>query len=151
MKQKKYSESKVRTAQKFLSKYAIPFDSLDEKQRKVVISYTYGQKLLTLCLVLFSFSLAVSIVGAYLFYTRAQNGIDKITELSVSGEAINLHEYGHFCFDKGCSLGMHSFLALYMLLLIIMLPLILKSKRQILDAFLPAIRQSAENEQIPSN
>jgi len=151
MKQKKYSESKIKTAQKFISKYDLSFDSLNELQKKAVISYTYGQKGLTLCLVIFLFSMAVSIVGAYLFYTRAQTGIDKISELSASGEIINLHEYGQFCFERGCSLGMHSFLALYMLLLSIILPLILRQKRQILDAFLPAIKQSSNDDNTPSN
>jgi len=151
MKQKKYSESKIKTAQKFLSKYDLTFDDLDEPQKKAVVRQAYGQKYLILCLVVFTFGLITSIVGTYLTYNRTHTYIDKIVELSASGEVINLDKYGAFCFEKGSLVGMHSSCVLYTLLFIITLPLILKVKHQILDAFLPSLKQPSDGNKNPSN
>ena len=151
MKQKKYSESKIKTAQKFLSKYDLSFNALDEQQKDSVVKYTFARKHLILCLATYIFSMTVFIIAAYLYYTRAQTGIDKIIELSASGEIINARIYGDFCFDKGVLFGMSSFIALYMLMFTIILPLTMRQKRQIIDAFLPALKQSSDNEQITSH
>ena len=151
MKQKKYSESKIKTAQKFLSKYDLSFNALDEYQKQSVVKYTSVQKYLTLCLIVYLFSMIVFITGTYLYYTRAQAGIDKVIELSASGEIINARKYGDFCFDKGVLFGSSSFTALYMLISTIILPLTLRQKQQTLDAFLPALKQSPDDNKISSN
>ncbi|MHC4552687.1 MAG: hypothetical protein ACYSUT_07970 [Planctomycetota bacterium] len=146
MNQKKYSESKIKTAQKFLSKYDLSFNILNESQKKSVVRHTQGRKYLLLCLVTYIFGMTVCVIGAYLYYARAQTGIDKIVELSASGEAINLRKYGVFCFEKGLLVGMSCFSALYILMFTIILPLIMRQKRQILNAFLPALKQPPIND-----
>lgn len=146
MKKKVYSVSKIKTAQKFLSKYDLTFESLNEQQKESVVNYTYGRKytkagvwLLICCLIFF-------IAGAYLCYARTLTIYDQVAKASDSGEIINLHNYGKLCFGRGFIVGVFICAAFFALSNLTAIPLILKVNHKIFDAFLPIIKQSSDNE-----
>jgi len=151
MKQKKYSESKVKTAQNFLSKYDLTFDSLDEAQKKVLVNYTSVQKQFLLCLIIFTGSLIIWSFIAYAEYQLANSAIDEIGKISIQENEDTLHRYGKLCFRFGFNFGLYSFVALMMLVCIISYSAGLKAKSQILNAFLPALKQSSNNDNTSSN
>jgi hypothetical protein len=142
---KKYSESKIKAAQKFLSKYNLSFDALDEPQKQVVISYTYLRNFLTVCLIALTFGLVVFSVLAYVYYNRAYATIDQISNLSSPSKAIDLRTYGESCFGRGINFGVHSIGAFMMLIYIVLFLAGLRGKFQMLNAFLPALKHPSGN------
>ncbi len=151
MKQEKYSESKIKIAQLFLSKYDLSFDSLNKLQKKVVVNYTSVQKLFGLSLAALIFALTVFSAMAYLSYSQSESRIEKVVELSLSGESINLDKFGHSSFSLGFTIGAQSCTAFAMLLYIIMLLLTSKLRGQVFDVFLPALKQSSDDDENSSN
>lgn len=151
MKPKKYSESKIKTANKFLSKYELTFDSLDQNQKQSVTKYTSFRKCLFLFLVADFFFMTIFITKAYLCHTRAQTELDRIIE-SLSPEQItNAREFSSFFFEQGLLVGVLSFSALIMLIYIFLLLKGTRGRFQTINAFLPALKQSSDNEQVTSN
>lgn len=146
----KYSNSQLAAAEKFLAKYGLTLDSLDEPQKKTVVAYANSRRWLTLCLIVFGFGLVVSITGVYLVTNRTYEWISQISERVQSGEVVNPHFYGVHCFKRGFSVGMHAFGGLYILCSIVILPILLRQKRQIISAFLPVLKSQSTDE-LPSN
>ena len=151
MKQKKYSESKIKTAQEYLSKFDLTFESLNEPQKKLVVNHTSVQKLFGLSLATLIFALTVFSVIAYIGYSQSESRIEKVAELSLSGESVNLKKFGNSSFSRGASVGAQSCVAFVMFLNIIMLVFTSKWRGQVFNVFLPALKQSSDNDKIPSN
>ncbi len=149
MKQKKYSDSKIKTAQKFLSKYDLPFETLDESQKKVVINYTGVKKLFWLVLAALIFGFVVDFWGACLIYSHSQTIFDQAAERSASAEKINLHTDERLCFMQGFTVGLEACAALVMLSCIIMFIMISRWRGQVFDAFLPSLKNNIDNDQTP--
>lgn len=151
MKQKKYSESKIKTAQDFLSRYEVSFDALNERQKKNVVGYVTIKKLLALSLSALVFALVVFSVMAYVTYQKADSRIIDISKTSTFENEDALLIYGKTCFKWGFNVGLYSFTAFMMLIYIIFTSVGISTKFYILDAFLPALKQSSDDNQIPSN
>jgi len=152
MKQKKYSESKINRAQKFLSKYELSFDDLDESQKKIVINYTGVQKLYWLCFLVLASSLILWSFLAYTEYQTADSGIDQISKVQISAtESSLLFYYGKVCFKWGLTFGLYSCFAFLMLVYIILTWVGLRAKFQLLDAFLPSLKQSFGDDKFSNN
>ena len=146
MKKVKYSKSQRAAAEKFLAGHQLTLDSLDEPQKKAVISYTNGRRYLALCFVVFGFCLAIFITVAYFEYHKTYQLISHISEKISSGEVLNAHIYGTYCFKQGFGVGWQAFAGFVTLLNVVLIPLILRSKRQIITAFLPLLKQQSVNE-----
>ena len=150
MKQKKYSESKIITAQKFLSKYELSFDGLNESQKGIVIGYTQAKKHLLLCVILLTLGIIVCSISAYISYESVKYFIGVNCDLSTIKDNDALRSFGKACFGLGFGSCLYSCVACLMLIYIIVISITLKTKRQILDAFLPVIEQPSDNDQIPN-
>ena len=151
MKPKKYSESKIETAQNFLSKYDLSFESLDESQKEILIGYTQARKNLMLIFCLLFFGLAVNSVGAYISYQTTDSGIKEIIKTIELNTESALFIYGKSCFWWGFTFSLYLFVALLMLVYISLIALSFKGRCKYLNAFLPALKQSFDNDKNPSN
>ena len=147
---KKYSESKIQNAQRFLADYNLTFESLDAKQKDAVVNFTFSKKYLTLCLVVLFLGLAVFISGAYLFHSRSLTIFDNVSAASESGETINLHKYGKLCLVRGFMVGVFACAAFFTLINLLNLPFLLKVQSKIFNAFLPPLKQHSSDNEISS-
>jgi hypothetical protein len=137
----KYSKSKLAAAEKFLADHQHTLDSLDEPQKKAVISYTNGRRYFALCFVVFISCSAVFISVAYVKYHKAYRLISLISENISSGEVLNADIYGTYCFKQGFLVGWQAFAGFVTLIYVILIPLLLRSKSQTITAFLPLLKQ----------
>lgn len=146
MKKQKYSESKIETAQKFLSEYDLSFDSLNEVQQRIIVNYTYSRKYYLLCLVLFIFGMIVFSSGAYIVFQTTGSGIDELIKMSILENIDSLCLYGKIYFKSGLVCGLYIFGAFFMLANIIFISTCLQAKFQMLNTFLPAIKYIPDND-----
>jgi hypothetical protein len=137
----KYPKKTLVAAGKFLAGYQLDLKALTEQQKTIVLSYFYFRKYLVIVFSSLAFSLAVFIFSSFIWYGRAQQLITKSDQVE-----INLHTYGQWCFEKGILFGVCSIASLVMLLYIVMIPLQLRAKTKILNAFLPFLKKPAPND-----
>ena len=146
MKQKKYSEAKIKSSKEFLSKYNLTFDALDEEQKLAVVRYSYPKKILWLATLSLLVGFIACSVMVYLHYTKTYTSIENTAELIPF-----MKENSKSSFIDGFFVGTQTFAAIMFFIYIITIPFTLKWRWQVLNAFLPIIKQSANHEQTPSN
>ena len=151
MKQKKYSESKIKTAQKFLSKYELTFDNLNALQKNVIVNYTSTQKYFALSLFTLIIGSIIFALGAYYYYESSFSIINDVTEKFASVETFDLYEFGKICLERGSLIGLYSLVAFVQFLNVILILLFSKRRGQVFDAFLPALKRTSDDNKTPSN
>lgn len=152
MKPKKYTESKIKAADKFLSKYGLSFDALDEQQKIAVVRYCYPKKILWFAILGFSVGCIACLTMAYLLYTKAHAWIESKSELFLTPFPF-IEEFGNSSFIAGFFVAIYTFTAFLLFIYIIVIPFDVKWRGQVLNAFLPSLKQkqASDNEQVTSN
>lgn len=150
MKEQKYPESKIKTAQEFLSKYGLSFDYLDANQKKIVSSYTQLHKHLLLILILLILSIIIFSVGAFIAYQSVKYFVGVNCDLSSLENNDDLRAFGKACFALGFTFCLYSSIAFYVLVCIVFIFARLRTKFKILNAFLPSLKFNSDNETISS-
>ena len=147
MKPKKYSESKIKTANKFLSKYNLSFEDLNEEQKRFTIKYTYSTKGLV-------FYLSILLLGVLIFSLQGFIASESINYFIGKGTDLANYELesdGKICFALGFISCFFYFIASLLLLYGILLPILKKNKLKSLDAFLPDLRLTPINDKETSS
>lgn len=142
MKPKKYSEFKIKATNKFLSKYNLTFDNLNELQQKATVSYTYHRKFLFFGLVVLLLAIIIFSYWAFVSYLSVGYFVGESSDPSTLTPQLR----GKACFGLGLCAGATALTAFYLFLNALIFPWVLRQKRQIFDAFLPSLNQSSNNE-----
>jgi hypothetical protein len=151
MKRKQYSESKIKTAQKFLSKYNLTINDLTEQQKKIVVGYTYVKKYFSLFLILLMLSAIVFSIGAFISFQSVKYFIGVNCDLSAIKDNDALRSFGKACFGLGFGFCLYSSVACLMLIYAIINSIVLRTKSKILTAFLPTLKQTSDDNENPSD
>ena len=147
MKQKKYSVSKIKTADIFLLKYDLSFDCLTDPQKQVVVTYTNAKKRFWFHLILFVICAVISSYFAFVTYHSVGYFVGESNDLTAWTPQLR----GKACFAFGFTFCLSSSIAFLMLICPFLIHMLLRAQFHTLNAFLPALKKPCNNDQTSSN
>jgi hypothetical protein len=146
----KYPIKTLIAAEKLLADYQLNLNALNEPQKKAVLSYVHAKRYRLLVYILFVISLAVSLAGAFICYNGWHNLRPEVVSTFAASDSENLTPVTNAIFKAGFTFGMHLWTVFYMLSLLILLPVVLNGKYQIIKAFLPLTDSRPDAQTLPN-